>query len=225
MVKYSVILPVFRQAKQVERLLKTYLIRLERDLKDYELLFVVNGRPDKSFQILKKLVGKNRQVRVFRLNQSGWGRAVKFGLSRARGQFCGYTNSARTNLDDLVNILKLSAVNNKYVVKATRISRESFLRRLGSVIYNLECRFLLKTPQWDINGTPKVLPRLALKKLKLASNGDLIDAELMHKCAKLQIPVVEVPVSLTQRIEGKSTTNLFSALKMYLGVLKLRHET
>ena len=225
MVKYSIILPIFKQANHVEQLYKSYVTHLEKRIKNYELMFVVNSRSDESYLKLQRLAQNNRKVKVFQLRQSGWGRAVRFGLKKARGQYRLYTNSARTNLNDLTNILKLSAVNNKFVIKATRITRESFLRRLGSVIYNLECRFLLKTPQWDINGTPKVLPQPALRKLKLTADGDLIDAELMYQCTKLQIPVVEVPVSLTARIEGKSTTNLLSAFHMYLGVFKLRHET
>ena len=45
------------------------------------------------------------------------------------------------------------------VIKASRKIRENWKRRLGSLLYNLECRALFDLPYWDINGTPKVFGR------------------------------------------------------------------
>ena len=44
-------------------------------------------------------------------------------------------------------------------MKANRKIRDNWRRRLGSLLYNLECRALFDLANWDINGTPKVFPR------------------------------------------------------------------
>jgi hypothetical protein len=44
-------------------------------------------------------------------------------------------------------------------VKANRKIRDHWSRRLGSLLYNLECRALFDLSVWDVNGTPKVFPR------------------------------------------------------------------
>jgi len=89
------------------------------------------------------------------------------------------------------------------------------------LIYNLETRMLFDLPYWDINGTPKIFPRTFEKLLQLKENGDLIDAEFNIICRTQAYPVLEVPLVSVTRRGGKSTTNLGSAVKMYLGAFLL----
>jgi glycosyltransferase involved in cell wall biosynthesis len=221
---FSIVLPIYKQEKQIFGLYETYVNALNKLEDNWELIFVVNGPSDKSLEMLQGLIGSNSNVKAFRIEGKGWGKAVKYGISKSQGKFVCYTNSARTKIEDLMLLLKYAKVNDKAVVKATRIVRESFLRRFGSVLYNFENRFLFKTPIWDVNGTPKILPKEVLNTFQIVSDGDLIDAEIMAKCFKKGIPIIEIPVVFTTRISGKSTTGLKSAYKMYTGLLKLRRE-
>ena len=87
-------------------------------------------------------------------------------------------------------------------------------------ILNAVCYF--DSPVWDINGTPKVFPRKYTPLLNLLlREDDLIDAEFVALCRKHDYPMLEVPVLSTRRHGGKSTTNYGSALKMYVGALRL----
>lgn len=219
---FSIILPVYKQAKHITDLFQNYSTALGKLEDRCELIFVVNGTPDGSYELLQKLIGSNADVKVFKIDEGGWGRAVKYGISQAQGKFVCYTNSARTQIDDLLLLLKYAKVNDNAVVKATRIVRDSFVRKFGSVLYNFENRFLFKTPVWDVNGTPKILPKKILDKFDIVSNGDLIDAEIMARCFKNNVPIIEIPVVITKRLSGKSTTGFSSAYKMYTGLLKLK---
>jgi len=58
--------------------------------------------------------------------------------------------------------------------------------------------------------------------MEILCDNDLIDAELMAKCRKNNITIIEIPVYSTDRISGKSTTNLKSAFNMYFGLVKLK---
>jgi hypothetical protein len=114
------------------------------------------------------------------------------------------------------------SVHDDCVVKANRKIRENWKRRLGSLLYNLECRSIFDLPYWDINGTPKVFHRNLARLLALKSDDDLVDLEFHAICREENYPVLEVPVFSTSRHSGRSTTNIGSAIRMYTGAFRLR---
>ena len=160
-------------------------------------------------------------MRVLCIDEGGWGRAVRHGLSQARGQTLCYSNSARTAPEDLTLLLIYGVAHPDTVIKANRKIRDSFTRRLGSLLYNLECRSLFDLPVWDINGTPKVFPRSREKLLNLTRNDDLIDLEFVAICRREGYPVLEVPILSAVRHGGESTTKLKSAMRMYSGAWRM----
>lgn len=220
--KISVILPIYNQAAQIDYLFEQYTSKLETLNTSWEVLFIVNGSKDNSYEKALACSQKNPHVKTFNLEKGGWGRAVKFGLSKAEGELVCYTNSARTDIDDLMLVLKFSLAKDDIVIKTTRVVRENLTRKIGSILYNYENRLLLKTPLWDVNGTPKVIPAKHLNGLDIFSEGDLIDAEIMAKLFRKNVQLVEILITSTKRISGKSTTKFSSALKMYRGLFKLK---
>lgn len=220
--KVSVILPIYNQSSQLEYLFTQYTSKLDTLNLTWELLFIVNGSKDDSYTKAVAYSQQNPNVKAFNLEVGGWGRAVKFGLSTAEGDLVCYTNSARTAVEDLILVLKCAIANDDIVIKTTRVVRESLVRKIGSVLYNYENRKLLGTPLWDVNGTPKIIPSKYLAGLDIISEGDLIDAEIMAKLFRKNVQLVEILITSTKRISGKSTTKFSSALKMYRGLFKLR---
>ncbi len=118
-------------------------------------------------------------------------------------------------------MLLYGVVNPGVVVKANRKIRENWRRRMGSLLYNLECRALFDLSYWDINGTPKVFPRQFDKLLALTRDDDLIDAEFNVVCRREGYPMLEVPIFASRRHGGTATTNYRSAVKMYWGAYQL----
>jgi glycosyltransferase involved in cell wall biosynthesis len=220
----SIVLPVHNQADHIESIVAGYVEALEPLPGDYEVVLVPNNCRDASEEVCEALAAANEAVRSRPIELGGWGRAVRAGLQEARGETLCYTNTARTSPQILTLMLAYGLAYEGAVLKANRRIRDSLYRRLGSVIYNLECRALLDLASWDINGTPKVFPRSFDKLLELRRNDDLIDAEFLAVCAREDYPIIEVPLLLTQRHGGRSTTNLRSALRMYWGALQLRSE-
>jgi hypothetical protein len=186
-----------------------------------ELILVPNGCHDDSVAVCARLAGTIPGVLSRPLLASGWGRAVRHGLVHASGSLLAYSNSARANPEELVLVLLYALAYEGVVVKANRKIRESALRRLGSLAYNLECRALFDLPTWDINGTPKVFPRAFGRLLELTSDDDLIDAEFAVICRQEGYPVVEVPVISTRRHGGRSTTRLATAFRLYWGAYRM----
>jgi hypothetical protein len=192
----------------------------------YELLPVVNGvRRDESLEICKSLEGEYPVIRTQCIEGGGWGRAVRAGLAQAQGDLLCFSNSARTTGKDLLLFLLFGSIHTDAVIKANRKIRAGARRRLGSLLYNIECRALYDLPYWDVNGTPKVFSRAnAPRLLDLASNDDLIDLEFNAVCRRENYQVIEIPIFSNTRRSGRSTTNLKSAFHMYWGAVRLRRE-
>ena len=185
-------------------------------------MLVTNACRDRSPEICRQLAEQHPQlVRTIDTKNGGWGLSVRLGLKEAKGDILCYTNSARTSPEILTLALLYTVAYPDVVIKANRKIRESARRRLGSLLYNLECRAFFDLPTWDINGTPKVFPRKFHKLMELTRDDDLIDAEFNAICRRENYPMLELPVLSTKRHGGKSTTNYNSAFKMYWGAYEL----
>jgi glycosyltransferase involved in cell wall biosynthesis len=216
---------VYSQAAHISAIVRSYVAALEDIGRPYELVLAVNGDADQSLAVCQSLGRTFPQVRVIHDPQPAWGRAVKAGLRAARGDLLCYTNAARTSAADLRLLLVEAMAHPGSVVKAIRRVRESWQRRLGSLMYNGECRLLLGLSTWDVNATPKVFSRAHTALLTLRRDDDLLDAEFLFTCAREGYPVLEVPVFVTRRQGGTSTTGYKSAVRMYTGAYQLWRES
>lgn len=218
----SVVLPCRNQEDHIEVVLRSYAGPLGRAGRSYELVVVPNACSDRTAEIVRSVAEGDPRIRVVENPRGGWGLSVLTGLAAARGSMLCYTNSARTDPEHVVAVLDLSLRTGPCLAKARRGGRGAPLREAGSWLYNLEGRLLFGIGARDVNGTPKVLSRDLFQELRLFSEGDLLDLELMAKVSRLDIPIVELPVEGFTRHGGRSSTNLKTAWAMYTGALKLR---
>ncbi|MFH1114526.1 MAG: glycosyltransferase family 2 protein [Pseudomonadota bacterium] len=219
----SIVLPVYNQADHIEHIAQSYFKALDSLKHSAEILLVVNASRDGSLERCRKLEQEHDSVRVLQNDLPGWGRAVRTGLAEARGDTICYTNSARTDAYTLALHVMVAVTNPALVIKANRRLRHPFMRRMGSVLYNVECRTLFDLPVWDVNGTPKVFSREVCRQLDLQEDGDLIDLEFILRCKQMGFQILEVPIVSAVRHGGESTTNYYSAVKMYWGAFKMLH--
>lgn len=221
----SIVLPVHNQATHIGTIINGYREALGQLGQPYELVLSVNGSTDGSMEVCETLSRADPQVRVIADPRAGWGLAVKAGLRAARGDLLCYTNCARTSAADLQQLIRQALERPGTVVKATRRVRDNWKRRLGSALYNAECRVLFGVRSGDVNATPKIFSRSQDALLKLTSDGDLLDAEFMFTCQREKYPVIEVPIFSNRRHGGSSTTGYKSAVRMYVGAYRLWQAT
>ena len=217
----SIILPIHNQADHIKEVIEDYEDILKEFGHPYELILVLNACKDDSYKIAKDLANKYKTVRIVQSEKGGWGLAVKLGMKEAKGEILCYTNCARTNAKELESLLGYAIRNPDVVIKANRKNRNSGTRQIGSILYNLEVRFLFNLYTWDINGTPKVFFRKFEKLLSMTRDDDLIDAEFNIICHRAGYPLLETPIFSSKRHGGNSTTNILTAIKMYYGIYKL----
>jgi glycosyltransferase involved in cell wall biosynthesis len=219
----SLILPIHNQADHIAKVVHGFLADFAKLSRPCELVLVPNGCRDASAEICAALAAQHPEsIQLVTLPHGGWGRAINAGLAVARGEVLGYTNSARTTPETATLMLAYAIAYPDTVLKANRRIRESALRRLGSVLYNFECRRLFDLATWDIDGTPKFFPRRFHHLRQLSSEAELYDLEWMRACRYAGYPVVEIPIFPTERFGGRSTTNYRSAVRMLVGAYRLR---
>jgi hypothetical protein len=217
----SIILPVHNQADHLRSVVEEFVPALSRLSAPHEILLVVNGSRDASIEIARELERTRPPVRAVESATGGWGHAVRLGLAEARGDLVCYTNCARTTADDLLLVLLYAMAYPGVVIKVNRHVRERLYRRVGSLLFNLECRALFELSCWDINGTPKAFPRAFDKLFTLTRPDDLLDLEFNIVCRTEGYPMLEVPILSTRRRGGRSTTTWASAARLYWGAYQL----
>jgi glycosyltransferase involved in cell wall biosynthesis len=217
----SIVLPVHDQADHIEGVVESYLDALDALGLEFEMLLVTNACRDESPDLCNRIARSDSRVRHLPSPIAGWGAAVRTGLSTAQGNLLCYTNSARTTPQILSLLLLYATIYPDVVIKANRRIRDSRRRRLGSLLYNLECRGLFDLSVWDVNGTPKIFPRSFDRLLHLTRDDDLVDLEFVAICREAEYPVIEVPILATTRYGGRSTTGYRAASRMYVGAYRL----
>ena len=203
MLKISIILPLYHQSNQVEKLREIYsLIREEHNF-IHEVIFVVNNGDEKTYQAFKNI--EDNYFKVMFVSNGGWGKGLKEGIARAKGNWILYTNSARTHFDELNQFISEADFVSKVVYKAHRKSR-GILRKTLSKILELEFALFSGMYQSDINGTPKLLEKVLFNDLNLEENNVFIDSELTLKARNKKVVFRNIPFYNYERLEGKSTT-------------------
>ncbi|MFN8525561.1 MAG: glycosyltransferase [Chloroflexota bacterium] len=219
--RVSVIVPAYRQADHIAAVIREYAAALAEASIAAEILVIVNGADDATYQACATLTTDLAAIRPTLIAERGWGVAVRRGLALAKADVICYTNAARTPAPVLASFMRYAVDHPGTVIKANRHSRVGWQRRLGSTLYNRLCRLLFGIPWTDVNGTPKVFPRQFHPLVALTRDDDLIDAEFCALCRAHDYPLVELPVAGAARRAGRSTTNYRSAINMYRGAFGL----
>jgi glycosyltransferase involved in cell wall biosynthesis len=176
----SVIVPAYKQSRTIRKDLENIHQVLTEGLKDmaFEIICVVDGMVDKTFQNAKKT--KFKKIKVFSYPQNmGKGYAVRYGMARARGNLISFLDAGMDISPK--GIMMLMAHMEWYgadiIVGSKRhpVSQVNYpmLRHLLSIGYHTGIKLLFDLPLTDTQSgikifkrevVEKVLPRLLVKR-------------------------------------------------------------
>lgn len=91
----SVVIPAYRAEKFIVKTIEKVKNTLDQIRYDYEIICVVDGRVDKTYEKAKKLASKfPEKLRVVGYTANmGKGHAVRYGMARARGNIVGFIDA------------------------------------------------------------------------------------------------------------------------------------
>lgn len=219
----SLVLPVSNDNPSIHGNVRRYVETLPELGLAAEIVLVGNGT--RAVDRLCETLAQDHPEVVIVCTETGgqWGEAVRAGLRAAKGDILAYTNAARTPSEALITGFTYALRNPDVVVRTNRRTRDTRFQKLGSLLFNAECRLVLGISSWDVNGTPKVFRRSHTRLLELRRSDDLIDAEFTAVCERAGYPIVEVPLA-ARPAETRRPVNLRAGLRMYAGVFQLRRE-
>jgi len=137
--KYSVIIPVYKNEASISRLLQT-LEEINANLENQlEAVFVVDGSPDQSYALLKKGISELSFPAQLLAHSRNFGSfpAIRSGLMAARGDFFGVMAADLQEPPELlVEFFKALAADECDVTIGTRIGRnDPFFSRFTSGLF------------------------------------------------------------------------------------------
>lgn len=102
--KISIVIPAYKQEKIIRKDLKNLKQSLTELALDYEIIVVIDGNLDKTFEAIKSLRDKRLRIYMYEKNQ-GKGYAVKFGMQKAHGDVIGYIDAGMDISPESISML------------------------------------------------------------------------------------------------------------------------
>ncbi len=230
MYDFSIILPTYNEKNNIISLINEIIDLYSNEKEKFEILVIDDDSPDKTFNIVKSTYKKFSYVKCYkRVKNKGLGNSIGFGLKKALGKHLIVMDTDLTH--DPLLIKSLIYINKVYhLVSCSRYccggSMENKKHLLGSYIYNLILRIILKTQIQDNLGGYFSIRKEVLKSLPLDKifygYGEYF-FRLLHFAQKKGYSIVEIPAFYKNRIDGTSKSKFFSMFFSYfLSAIKLR---
>lgn len=211
----SVILPIYNEETNVQKVAYALISYMRAHLKDFEIIAVDDGSQDTTLGKLKDIKKLNPELRIITYKENrGYGFAIRNGIESASREWT-FIMDSDGQFD--INDFDLLWENRRFYsfVLGYREQRKDNLYRiilanLGHSVSNL----LLTEKMKDINCGFKLFRTEDLKSIPLVSNGGSIYFEVLFHLLKSarNSNFLQVPVNHYKRMKGKQTGGTFRVI-------------
>ncbi len=203
----SVFFPAYYDEHNIGKVTRSAVKILEElKLKDYEVIIIEDGSPDKTGEVADELAKEFPKVRVIHHEKNmGYGATLKDGFLNAKMDYVFYTDG--DNQFDLEEMKKFVALIpfSDIVVGYRKHKQYSLYRKFTSLCYNYLLKLIFDIHYWDIDCAFKLFKTELFRRIKIDSVDAFIDAEIMLKANLLDYTVTEIGVLHLPRLDGVST--------------------
>ncbi len=203
----SVFFPAYYDELNIGKVARSAVKILEElKLKDYEIIIIEDGSPDRTGEVADELAGEFPKVRVIHhAKNMGYGATLKDGFVNAKMDYVFYTDG--DNQFDLEEMKKFVALIpfSDIVVGYRKHKQYSLYRKFTSLCYNYLLKIIFDIHYWDIDCAFKLFKTDLFRKIEIKSIDAFIDAEIMLKANLLDYTVTELGVQHLPRLDGVST--------------------
>jgi glycosyltransferase involved in cell wall biosynthesis len=204
---FSLFFPAYYDELNIGKVTKSAVKILEElKFKDYEIIIIEDGSPDKTGEVADMLATEYPKVRVIHHPKNlGYGATLRDGFMSAKMDYVFYTDG--DNQFDLEELKKFVALipYTDIVVGYRKHKQYSLYRKFTSLCYNYLLRLIFDIHYWDIDCAFKLFKADLFKKIEIKSIDAFIDAEIMLKANLLGYSTTELGVTHLPRVDGVST--------------------
>jgi len=220
----SVVIPAYKAQGFIAESLTGVKKVLDTTLWPYEVICVVDGKVDKTYEAALKVAKKfPEKIKVFcyEVNR-GKGYAVRFGMKRAKGDLIGFIDAGgEISPESLVSLINTLEEKRADLVVGSKRHPESqidylFHRRLFSLGYLALVAILFKIPVNDTQAGIKLARRQVIEKIlpKLTIDGFAFDIELISLARLCGFnKISEAPIKVRKEKAGASTMSFLGLIK------------
>jgi len=227
--RFSIIIPAYNEELRIGKTLNNLYHLLDKiEFRDYEILVIVNGSIDKTFEIAKRF----KRVKAYNHpEQIGKGGAIRVGISlSSASEAIGFLDADEsTSPADYLKLYKAliqysadCVIASRYTTGAYITKKQALRRIIFSRAYNwLFARLIFGLNLSDTQCGAKVFSKGALEKVKrkFSSNGFEIDLEILWHLNRNHKKIIEIPIKWKH--EKFSTFSLKNVPRMFFSTLRM----
>lgn len=205
----SAIMPAYNEEDVLPVSLAEAVEALEEIADDWELIIVDDGSRDRTPQILAEWSAKEPRIRVLtQVPNQGYSKALIRGFYSAQKDVVFYTDAdAQFDLREIVRLHP--HLKDHDMVCGYRVGRKDPpIRFVTSFTFNKLQSLILGTSARDVNCAFKLFRKSFFEKVKLDSDGFLIDAEIYIRAKKAGLTFTQLGVTHRPRTMGSTTVKL-----------------
>ncbi|MBI5401929.1 MAG: glycosyltransferase family 2 protein [Ignavibacteriae bacterium] len=203
----SVFFPAYYDELNIGKVTRSAVKILEElKFKDYEVIIIEDGSPDKTGEVADELAKEFPKVRVIHHPKNlGYGATLRDGFINAKMDYVFYTDGDNQfELEEMKKFVALIPYSD-IVVGYRKHKQYSLYRKFTSLCYNYLLKIIFDISYWDIDCAFKLFKTDLFKKIEIKSIDAFIDAEIMLKANLLDYTVTELGVEHLPRLDGVST--------------------
>jgi len=210
MSEFTVIVPVYNEEDNLERVEKEILAYIKIASRKTEILFVNDGSKDKSQELIEAICNRNEAFHFINFKENrGLSAAIKAGFDLVKTPLLGYIDSDLQTAPEDFNLL-LDKIDHYDLVTGVRANRkDSFVKNMSSTIAN-GIRRAFTHDGMDDTGCPlKVIKTEYAKKIPMFKGlHRFLPAMILLQDGK----ILQVPVQHFPRIAGEAKFGVWNRL-------------
>ncbi len=223
----SIIMPAYNEEEIVGFTTRRLVTAFERAGYRLELVAVDNGSSDRTGEIIREMASQFDAVVYHQVEKNeGYGNGVLSAMPVCTAPWIGIIPAdGQVDAEDVVRLYEAVVVTNGKVLGKVRrrFRMDGLMRKIVSVSYNLFVLLLWpRIGSLDINGSPKLLPREVLMRMRLTSKRWFLDPEIMIKAYYMGIRVMELNVFARMRGNGISHVRAETCWEFFRNLLHYR---
>jgi glycosyltransferase involved in cell wall biosynthesis len=206
-IRLSVFFPAYYDEGNIAKVVESAVKVLEElKLKDYEVVVIEDGSPDRTGEVADEMALRFEKVHVIHHEKNmGYGATLKDGFTSAKLDYVFYTDGDNQfDLNELKRFVALVPYADM-IVGYRKKKQYSLYRKFTSLSYNYLLKLIFGLDYWDIDCAFKLFRRDLFDKITINSVDAFIDAEIMLKAKLLGYTSIEMGVTHLPRVDGVST--------------------
>lgn len=203
----SAVLPAHNEEAVIGVVVESCVDVLAGLVPNFEVIVVDDGSVDHTGEIADAVSTRDAHVRVVHNRpQRGYGGALTEGFRVARMPLVFFMDAdGQFDIHDIAPFIDRAAAGCQAVLGYRAHREDSLARRMNAWAWNLLVRSLFELHVRDVDCAFKLYDTSLVRVLDVSAGGAMVNAEMLAKVRRLDIDVVELPVSHYPRRHGRST--------------------